>query len=152
MRMPNHSIQRMGASRLAQLQLGSPWRLAPVHLCPCGQLEPFAVCPPYQPDRSAADDGRDCSPLFYSLGSFGRCISLEVCCEGSRVQGFLVCHHQGSLLFVSCLGRLGLPMDEDQIPVIVACPNKRAGGDGGMSVLFRAGRACPAAPQHGRWT
>ncbi len=31
-------------------------------------------------------------------------------------------------------------------------PNKRSGGDGGMTVLFNAGRHWPAAPHHGRWT
>ena len=29
--------------------------------------------------------------------------------------------------------------------------NDRAGADGGMTVLFHAERACPAAAQHGRW-
>jgi len=29
-------------------------------------------------------------------------------------------------------------------------PNKRAGGDGGMTVFCHAGRALPAAPQHER--
>jgi hypothetical protein len=27
----------------------------------------------------------------------------------------------------------------------------RSAGDGGMAVLSHAGRACPAAPDHGRW-
>ncbi len=30
--------------------------------------------------------------------------------------------------------------------------NKRAGGDGGMTLLFHAGRVHPAAPQHGART
>jgi hypothetical protein len=29
--------------------------------------------------------------------------------------------------------------------------NERAGGDGGMTVLFHAGSRPPAAPQHDRW-
>jgi len=30
--------------------------------------------------------------------------------------------------------------------------NKRAGGDGGMTVLFHADRPRPATPHHERWT
>ena len=39
----------------------------------------------------------------------------------------------------------------DQKARFMKLANNRAGADGGMTVLFHAGRACPAAAQHGRW-
>ena len=37
-----------------------------------------------------------------------------------------------------------------KITAVMPPPNKRAGGDGGRTVLFHGGRAWLAAPQHGR--
>jgi len=34
---------------------------------------------------------------------------------------------------------------------LTGAPNKRAGGDGGIPVVFHAGFPWPAAPHHGRW-
>jgi hypothetical protein len=48
------------------------------------------------------------------------------------------------------LRALGIRRGSPGAPMRAGAPNKRAGGDGGITVLFHAGRAYPAAPQHGR--
>ena len=94
-------------------------------------------------------------PLVARLGCFLLAAALSAGAVFITRRGYRIA---AALLFIMALASAYVVYRHGQkylssAPVTVAqamakAPNKRAGGDGRMTVLFHAGGAWPAAPQH----